>query len=1105
MKNVSQLSPATSKRDQQLLALSDAEQSAKHEFDTEELNVPVASCPLLKDKLYIAPARYALAESPAEHINFEPAFKANSHPQALRMLREGYLYLWQDQDKAGLRRFAINKQGLLLEQELNAPHNKEQSNQGEPGVTLAHHLSIFLVFTEMPLLVEHYEALQKSASKRKQHMREFSLSALQGHSVDEPPQIAHCLPAKASLVAELMPQAQAQAAAIDYRENGDKYRADVDALGQIMMKNPTQDTIAAYVHTRTWLTQLEQHSYQDPGAEPSGLWSAKPWNLQAAHTWFDKINIKAQQQDLQPWLLAIDDLLGDFRDINHEQGLVETEHEQWQEENSQRTAIGGFIRSLIQEDGGEIAQRLNYQFREHNIEITPEQGDTLLDAQRKLLPLIDEETINGQSRSVRYGHDKADQIGKEIQEKIKKVLAPVHEFIPEHLYGQTRAVAREYSKEKVKHMSDGLLDTQVAERVRLDEMNDWLDVKAPAHYERINQHHQLLYADRAYLNAQHGKAMWYVDYEEALHTEWLSEVAWNTLSEACARPEGITQISNMLRAMDPLLPLTLLASGWQPELGQLVSDASRAGELKAVFSTNTTEAAQIMLKKMLPEPVLQRMKKLGSDATGNWNNTVTRLAAGFIELKKEFADTLSGVAHRPLGGASPAMASLMLILFQSDAARFEHTIKNGQPHWRALGERAEKINKFVQNTVNSLRAGSTQTAQQVSTLSRYGGVLPLAILGLNILNSLNKAGESFQGQSGQRQADQISAYLYTSAALLSVMQVATIARYGEEVSYRRITFNFTYAFTGVVGFVSFFAAYQEYKSISQQIERAESAVDPYLKARQQVVAGQTVVYFTQGLLGVGAFVARAMNLSTASRIAARFKVGNLWLILLQVGLGVGYAYYFLKQGSPLQNFLSDCCWGKRNRWKADTSAEQQALVDLLFSPKVEAKKGLVSVICDNVNSMMELSPAIAIQRMVLRPFGDKKVGTFEELIINLPGAIPERFNVKVKIVAQETRNLTPAWFRNMKTSWIPYQEGQGLRLSSICEGLTTPLYVKICYENPMLNLFTDQKIVGGEQGKCYRFSANGESVLLTASEFPKSLKSAKEITITSNNIKMEQL
>lgn len=1099
MKDVSQLSPATSKHDQTLLALSDAEQSAKHEFDTEELNAPVASCPLLKDKLYVAPARYALAESPAEHINFEPAYKANSHPQALRMLREGYLYLWQDQDKAGLRRFAINKQGLLLEQELNEPHNKEQSNQGEPGVTLAHHLSVFLVFTEIPLLAEHYEALQKSASKRKQHMRAFSLAALQGYSVDDPPPVAHCLPAKASLVAELMPQAQAQAAAIDYRENGDKYRADVNRLGERMMENNTPSTTAAYIHTRKWLSQLEHHHSQHPDAEPPGLWSATPWNLQTTQTWLEKINIQAQQQDVQPWLLAVDDLLGDFRDINHEQGLVEAEHEQWQEEHSHRTVIGGFIRSLIQEDGGEIAQRLNYQFREHNIEITPEQGDTLLDAQRKLLSLIDEETINGQSRGVRYDHAKADQIGKEIQEKIKKVLAPVHEFVPKHLDGQTRAVVREYSKEKVKHMSDGLLDTQVAERVRLDEMNDWLDVTAPAHYERVNQHHQLLYADRAYLNAEHGKAMWYVDYEAALHTEWLSELAWNTLSAACARPEGITQISNMLRALDPHLPLTLLASGWQPELGQLVSDASRAGELKAVFTANNAEAITIALKKMLPEPVLQRMKQLGSDATGNWNNTVTQLAAGFIELKKEFADTLSGVAYRPLGGASPAMASLMLILFQGDAARFEHTIKNGQSYWRVLGTNAEKINQYVQNTVNSLRAGSTQTAQQVSVLGRYGGVLPLAILGLNILNSLNKAGESFEGQSEQRQADQISAYLYTSAALLSVMQGAVIAGYGEEVTYRRVAINFTYAFTGLVGLISAGAAYQELQSISAQISRAESAVDPYLKMRQQVVTGQVAAYFTQGLLGAWAFVARANGRTAVTQIASRFKVGNLWLILLQVSLGSAYAYFLLKQGTPLQNFLSDSCWGKRNQWKGDVDGEQLALIALLFSPTVAVKKDWLTAVNDKVTSAGSVGGVL----IGIPTIKKKPVTTFEELTINLPGATPENIIAKVQILAQGTRNLTPVWVKSMQASWIPHKEGQGLRLSSICEGLTTPLYVQVDYQNPMLGLFSEQQIVGGKKGLCYRLNTNGEATLLTKNEFPPSLNSVKEITINSSYIKMD--
>ena len=133
----------------------------------------------------------------------------------------------------------------------------------------------------------------------------------------------------------------------------------------------------------------------------------------------------------------------------------------------------------------------------------------------------------------------------------------------------------------------------------------------------------------------------------------------------------------------------------------------------------------------------------------------------------------------------------------------------------------------------------------------------------------------------------------------------------------------------------------------------------------------------------------------------------------------------------------------------------------------------------------------------------KPVTTFEELTINLLGATPENGVAKVQILAQGTRNLTAAWARNMQASWVPHKEEQGLRLTSACEGLTTPLYVQVNYQNPMLGLFSEQQTVGGEKGICYRLNANGDVTLLTQSERPPSLNNAQEITINNNNIKLD--
>ena len=39
-------------------------------------------------------------------------------------------------------------------------------------------------------------------------------------------------------------------------------------------------------------------------------------------------------------------------------------------------------------------------------------------------------------------------------------------------------------------------------------------------------------------------------------------------------------------------------------------------------------------------------------------------------------------------------------------------------------------------------------------------------------------------------------------------------------------------------------------------------------------------------------------------------------------------------------------------------------------------------------------------------------------------------------------------------------------LTSACEGLTPPIYVQVCYQNPLSGALSSEKSVGGEQGQC---------------------------------------
>ena len=1115
--------------DKKIVALYNADDNAKSNFKDENPDEAVEACPLLKKEIYITPVRYAFSEQAASHKNFKPTHQAKSHPHAIRMLRKGYLYLWQD--NGPLRRFSINGGGLLDEQSLNAPHTTDASAQGEPGFKLSSNSSIFLAYTEMPISDSECEALQKNVTRRKKYMREFSLSVLQGHTANDIPNLEHCLPVDESLVAQLMPEVKFEAELEDYQKNIDKYREEFNDFEEKLNKDTAPGWGTAWVSLLISLNKMDETYSGLHDANPQGLWSAETWNMRVAESWFSNIKNKSDQQGLQPWLLALDDFLGDFRDVNNEQRLLELAHEQWLAKNEHRTAIAGFIRSLMQEDDGELAERLNYQFRDRKPPITPEQAGDLLAAHYQVLEL----EKKYQDIQIKAGHgdgyelSTAHELGSDLEKEIKLTYARALSYLPEKNHEGAIKTVRSYHREKDRHVSNGLLDTQVAERVHLNAMNKWLDIEAPAYYESIELHHQLLYEDRAYLYEEHGNALWYADFENEQHIKCLSELAFNTLSEACAREQGIRDVINMLRTPDPNLPFSLLLVGWQLELGQLVSDASRAGELQALFNEVNDSAIKNKLIKIIPEKSLKIMKELGGDVNSYWGAIISKLHAAIIHSLDGFVSN---------SNPPPSLSGIMLILTQGETARFKRIIQDGKYKWIAFGEKVKEIENYIGGVIKSIHQGGINSAQQLNSVSQYGGVLPLAILGVNILNSISKAGDGFDGQDEERQAEQYSAYLYTGAALLGVMQKYYTVHYGQEVYLRNSPININYGFTALIGLISMMAASEELKAISQQIERAGVSVDPYLKLKRNVVTTQTALYGLHGVMGAAAFLSRTTGGTALTSKAIRiFRVGNPLIIAAYVIAGALYMYVSLKQGSPLQNFISNCCWGIKNAWKDDEDAEVQAFIDLLFMPKVKLRRSwkirldnsrgnikneneitskFVTALSEGALTVTEVAregtygliteaDLTGTVRSLFDALGMNSVSSFELLSLDLPGASPDSTVASVRIYSDEFGDLGNKWLKNIKTEWIPYQEGQGIRVTANCEGLTPPIYVQVYYQNPLSGALSSEKSVGGEQGQCYRFKGSGEVTLIREKELPKAMKKAQKIIINKDNINMESI
>ena len=329
--------------------LAAADQAAQCQFGHEDLSSPVAACPARQPEVFVVPARYAMAEQAAEHADFQPSSPPQSHPMGLRRLRAGYLYLWHADGP--LARYAVAVDGLLVEQPLTQPHAAIVRGE-KAGIALNKSTDAWMLYSEMPLSNDACERLKKS-DERRIRMRQIGL-------VDVAKRLSarHCPPLEqaSALVAELMPTVRDKALAHDYQHNGATYREDLKTLGNVVHDNPTQDNIKAFSALSQSLREREEAAGTQPPGETlvePGVWSACPWEVDATQAWLDAA--KRQAAALYAVFAALDDDLGVLRDINHEQESVEAGHEQWVGDNNLRLSVGGFVRSLVSEDGAELA------------------------------------------------------------------------------------------------------------------------------------------------------------------------------------------------------------------------------------------------------------------------------------------------------------------------------------------------------------------------------------------------------------------------------------------------------------------------------------------------------------------------------------------------------------------------------------------------------------------------------------------------------------------------------------------------------------------------------------------------------------------------------
>ncbi|TDF82509.1 hypothetical protein E1573_14090 [Pseudomonas sp. H9] len=224
-----------------------------------------------------------------------------------------------------------------------------------------------------------------------------------------------------------------------------------------------------------------------------------------------------------------------------------------------------------------------------------------------------------------------------------------------------------------------------------------------------------------------------------------------------------------------------------------------------------------------------------------------------------------------------------------------------------------------------------------------------------------------------------------------------------------------------------------------------------------------------------------------------------WII---AALGVLYLITWYFQQTPIQNFLSGCCWSHA---RADNlapivaeaqHAELNRLYDILYTPRVSMK------------SHLDLGSDPT-------PLGMGGKSTIDALTIDLPGAEPGSVYLKLSLMGdpwdsqlsrhlrtncppseyrepRPWRDMTPHWLPSSTCSWIPFKDGQGLRLSGpfsadreVLGSKPRTVSLRVWYRSPLTALLGAREFIGGERGVAFTLNEHSGVVALRGDPTPE--------------------
>ncbi|NRH29972.1 hypothetical protein FEZ62_20350 [Pseudomonas sp. MS19] len=221
---------------------------------------------------------------------------------------------------------------------------------------------------------------------------------------------------------------------------------------------------------------------------------------------------------------------------------------------------------------------------------------------------------------------------------------------------------------------------------------------------------------------------------------------------------------------------------------------------------------------------------------------------------------------------------------------------------------------------------------------------------------------------------------------------------------------------------------------------------------------------------------------------SRYRLGMGPINLLLLGLGVSYFYAWWKQATPVQRFLAGCCWSRLRTIKYEiiTPNEQvselEELLNLLYTPRVSIETS---------GSLLGSSSYIS------------------QLSIDLPSAVPTTARLAFALAGNPVYmpashgqslfgggrmiDIGAQWLSTSECTWIPADEGQGLRLTGpflindLFGSQPSKVSMRLGYHSPIATLAGVEPIVGGIHGLAFTVDSDGEIIELRSTELPSEL------------------